>query len=325
MMAQGNQKVLVLDECNDEIQRLNATIPEFSYSGKAQMYFRTNSEDGSATFEFLDDNIEKQQVWKTLPAVQYKEYRQQVYPDVGEKYETGTDDVSYFPLVFMNYDVSGFEDCSVRISQTLFNDDEKFEYLMPVLSDGLADIETFQDWDYEKEEYFVSVYACYGGAVVGFQVVSEDGTVLQTVNFDNNFVANRYDATVFQINGKLFLSFEGYVLNESKMTRQEAMLFYELDRQSSSIRKVAEHIGEVNVYPHIADHSENITVELSEGSTDGFREIIVTNAAGQTELRVPVKDGQKRVSFPAGKLSRGMNVVNTVGTKKRHPNKVMVK
>mgnify|MGYP007056158365 FL=1 len=237
---------------------------------------------------------------------------------------------SVIDMEFYDFDAPYEMEADCRITQTLFNDDAKFEFIRPLLTDGVSsvynDYRSVYNYDLDVTVYVPYIRKTFGGRMNGFQIVSEDGTVLQTVNFDGNFVMyNSMDeeADLLRINGKLYLSFYGHVIDEPNNTMREATLIYELDRQSSQVRKVMEHVGDVTVTPRVADRSEQITVELNDEG--GIREIQVVNGNGQTEVRVPVAKGQKRVTIPASQLSRGMNVVNTVGGRNRHAQKVIVK
>lgn len=244
----------------------------------------------------------------------------------GEKQYHSFNHVGVITLHFNDFDVPYEAKRGDYITQTLFNDDEKFEYIRPLYTDGLSNITTGSTthYDYELGISFTVPYIekTYGNGITGFQVVQEDGTVIQTVNFDGGFLANFSSGLLYRINGKLYLIFEGYVLDTSSNSRRSAVLIYELERGTNKIRKVMDHVGGIVVTPHVADRSDQITVELTDEG--GIREIQVVNAQGQIEMRVPVQEGQKRVTIPASQLSRGMNVVNAIGDK-RQAQKVMVK
>ena len=88
------------------------------------------------------------------------------------------------------------------LTQTLFNDDEKFEYIRNS-SEG------------------------------GFEIVSEDGTVLQTcktVDFDEN---GPFD--IYRMNGKLYLGVPCY-----SDLRDDYQCLYKIDKQTTRIKRVAE-------------------------------------------------------------------------------------
>ncbi len=272
--------------------------------------------------------------WLTTDgSLKFVERNYQVVPVVGdyvegekEYYSTMSEGISY--VRFVDYDAPYDMESSVLLTQTLFNDDAKFEYIRPLVTDGLSYVGRGSQTRYidamgiSVEVPFIA--KTYGNRMSGFQVMSEDGTVLQTVQFDGNFVMRSYtSASLLRIHGKLYLAFEGYVLDVANSNMRQASLVYAFDRQSSQVRKVMEQVGDVVVTPRVADRSEQITVELNDEG--GIREIQVLNGNGQTEVRVPVAKGQKRVTIPASQLSRGLNVVNAVGGKHRQAHKVMVK
>lgn len=341
MAAQGEQHVF----SGDHIY-YRATHPEFSVDGMPQLYFEEEGTNG-ITFTFYDDNFVEQRQWTAQDATIGKRYEQEFIPEVtGVEYNNGEitpilsgnyipgekEEVFYtsgssrpYSLNFNDFDSPFGNEREFTITQTLFNDDDKYEYLRPVYSDGLSQISmsycrvSIDDMTFSLP----CIVKDYGTRPSGFQVVSEDGSVLQTVNFDGSFVGGQYDPNLIRIHGKLYLAFSGDVLDEANNTMSQATLFYALDRKSNQIQKVGEHIGNVNVYPRVADRSDQITVELNDNGD--IREIQVVNANGQTEVRIPVKEGQKSITIPANQLGRGMNVVNAVGRKGHQSHKVVVR
>ena len=343
MAAQGEQHFFLGDYFY-----FSATHPEFSVDGISQLYSSSHSGESEGTYTFYDDNFVKLGEWTAQNAISGKIYRQEFTLEVtGVEYNNGeiTPIVSgnYIPgereevsegysagpykLFFYDFDSPSYQDRYLRVTQTLFNDDDKYEYLRPVYSDGLSSIHMFNSWVSidDTEFYLPYIVKEYGGRCSGFQVVNEDGSVLQTVNFDGSFVGggSPEDTDLIRIHGKLYLVFYGDVLDEANNTMNEATLVYALDRKSNQIKKVGEHIGNVNVYPRVADRSDQITVELNDNGD--IREIQVVNANGQTEVRIPVKEGQKSITIPANQLGRGMNVVNAVGRKGHQSHKVVVR
>ena len=123
---------------------------------------------------------------------------------------------------FLDYDDGSYPDWSFSLSQTLFNTDEKFEYLVPAYEeyDGVTGE---YDRDYDGVIDQRTIY--YGVRTVGFSIVNEDGKTLQTVRTDGD-LANPF---IMKIGGKLYLGFD---------TGDEA-IFYRIDQQGSSVEQVA--------------------------------------------------------------------------------------
>ena len=228
--------------------------------------------------------------------------------------EEGVDNEGIISIYLNDWRSSYADGESFRLSQTLFNDDAAFEYMLPLMEIQKGELEEIdRDGDGEIDYKQTS----YSPQTVGFSIVSETGTVLQSIRFDEGFTSwSDLNADIYLMGDKCYLVFEGSLKNWN-----DACLVYSLDRTSNSIQKVAMHVGP-KVSPTVADRSETITVELGETNA---REIQVVNAAGKTTLRVPVRNGQKQVSFSARNLSRGINVVNVVGDKNSNQTKVIVK
>lgn len=70
------------------------------------------------------------------------------------------------------------------------------------------------------------------GEIIGFQIVSEDGTVLQAVNFDYGFTLSslKDGVDLLKIHGKLYLSFNG------RSNDSSAVLLCSIDSANSVVR-----------------------------------------------------------------------------------------
>lgn len=230
-----------------------------------------------------------------------------------EVVEGTTSEYLYVYIDFKDFDNTNFESQHIELTQTLFNQDEKYEYITPKYTYGLNQLYvTDRDEDGEVDE---KVFY-YGPVFCGLQVMSEEGAVLKTIDFGFNFQClggKDNDCTLFRKNGKFFMAFNGEILNEQEETKRSVTLVFEIDNAASSIRKVMEHVG-MSVSPRIADRQDVINVELDETVKEGA-ELLIVNAAGQTVSRLPLKPGQKQVAVSARELSKGMNILQVKGSK----------
>ncbi len=121
-------------------------------------------------------------------------------------------------LFFEDYDENSHPDQDFYVSQTLFNEDEKFEYLAPY-GDVSEHIEEGSDRD--GDGIVDTRYISQDFERKGYNVMSEDGTVLQTIDAP-------YIEGVYRLNGKFYLVTTDY----------EEATFYKIDRQASKITKV---------------------------------------------------------------------------------------
>lgn len=172
------------------------------------------------------------------------------------------------------------------VTQTLFNNDDKFEYL-------------------EKTKG-------------GLNIMSEDGTVLQTVKFDDENVDHDH-CVILSIDNKTYIQTLVRV-GECKYY----MYLYPITRTATGVNSVGAP-KKLHVSPTLASHNEPITVEIGDSEMNE-REIGVVNAAGQTVFVTKVHAGDKSVTIDSAKLSRGLNIVKaTNGNKPAEYCKILVR
>lgn len=224
-----------------------------------------------------------------------------------EREEYRSTEPAYFE--FNDYDNNSCVEYGFSISQTLFNNDEKYEALVPKYSqiEELSD-ERDQDGDGVIDHRTMSV----GRLPTSLSVVSEDGTELYSIETESFDYWEGYD--LIKINGKLYVALWH--------SNEDARVFFEINRETSSIKQVAKLKG-MRVSPTIAEQTDNIIVELSEGSN--AKEIVVVNGNGQVVKQIPVKNGERQITINAGSLNRGLNILNARGAKGNNNCKIIVK
>lgn len=207
-----------------------ATLPEFSYGGKAQIFTRSDKdENGKQTFTFYSDDFTKQGEL-TINPVEYEYYSKHEERAWEGEYtrgytgdwqvvseDRGTSYSGLFSLELNDFDQSCAEFSNIYISQTMFNSDDKYEYLMPVLTTESGTDEEDRDGDGNIDARYTWTRA----VLIGVQVVSETGAILQTINFPDGFKSgssSKNDIDLIKINGKLYLEFGGYDANGSRAT-----------------------------------------------------------------------------------------------------------
>lgn len=136
-------------------------------------------------------------------------------------------------------------------------------------------------------------------ALVGFQVVSEDGSIIKDITFDNGFQANSAPHYVFiiTIGEKTYMAFEGHE-NETSCT-----LFYKIDRVTSSINKVRIAPVQMSVSPTIVDRGIPINVTFVDGNADGSTIQVYSNNGirlGSSSVPAGLSQTQIRVEGAAG-------------------------
>ncbi|MDE5999911.1 MAG: hypothetical protein K2H04_07570, partial [Bacteroidaceae bacterium] len=130
----------------------------------------------------------------------------------------GVDRVSMY-----DYDNNSYPDEPIVFTQTLFNTDEKFEYIESMYEATEVIYEYDRDYDGEPDQR--EIY--HGWKSVGFRIMSEDGKVLQTISCDD---ASSNDRCIYKLNDKLYLVMYNYDAEET--------VFYKIDQQTTSVNRV---------------------------------------------------------------------------------------
>lgn len=212
----------------------------------------------------------------------------------------------------------------VCLSQTLFNQDEKYEYLS--FSYELSE-ESIYEENCPLPEYS-STFTQYGtgwrvSAYKSFNVMSEDGTILQTVTFPNGF--NMIELVEAQV---IKLADQYYILCQGEMNESETLLIYKINRSSvgASVEQVCAPI-KVGAFPSVANRNQMITIQLSgENAGNNQTNLQVVDMQGKVLNQQTIPAGQTTTTIPAHRLSNGMNLIKiTQGSKTIGTEKVIVK
>ena len=198
------------------VSSFRATLPEFSYDGKAQIFTTEKSDQGTVQKITFYSNDFTKQGELTINQEEYEyNYKSEERAWVDGKY-TGDwqvvnegKDKHYSDMISLDledFDQSCNDFRQIYISQTIFNSDDKYEYLMPVISIVNDSFEEDRDGD------GVIDYRGSGTTpkMTGIKVVSESGEVLQTINFPDGFTSSPSKGDdLMKINNKLYLRIGG--------------------------------------------------------------------------------------------------------------------
>ena len=186
------------------------------------------------------------------------------------------------------------------ISQTLFNDDDKYEAFVPVYGGEVI----FQEGNDRR------IYKNY--VVTSLKIVSETGETLHTLYAgDNMFFAcgeGSDNQQVIRIDDKIYFAVRvgNLVADNFEWVYGDSYRWYEICKETSSINFVRETRAAMNISPTIADRDAQITITLNEESGNVARELIVTSVNGQLVERRDIPAGESSVQIPASMLRSGM-------------------
>lgn len=196
----------------------------------------------------------------------------------------------YSYSAYQDFSISNYDDDfsfpkNHPFSQTLFNTDEKYEYILPVYelsSEPDSYIRNFSD------EFGVAIKRelYYNAKQTAVNVVSEDGNVLYT--FSGSWIGGAV------IGGKAYVMIEG----------SGNTTYYEIDRQTSTVRKVMSE--NVRIYPRTARRSENITIETGTDIAGQKREVVVTSMDGRVIERCTIPTGVTSTQISTARMTGGV-------------------
>ncbi len=197
----------------------------------------------------------------------------------------------------------------IVLSQTLFNTDDLYEYVIPVLEA----VDCSYKNEYEKVE---------GQKVraVGFKVVSQNGAVVSEV---------RYPAGYYSYGGEcldLYIMDDvNYLLAEVRNEQEERYhIVYEINPKSASLSMVSAP-RRVSVSPATPVKGTDVTVDLGEAAGEDCL-VNVVSASGRAVMSIRVEPGANGTRIDTGRLERGLYIVTVNdGKNSREATKIVVR
>ena len=261
------------------------------------------------TYYFYLENgklYEERVNYNTRYTGEWKKEKANVYP---------TDEKEVIDVNFRNDDMDlpeRSDDYTPLLSQTLFNDDADYEFLVVkyVVKAG-EPRETDEDGDGDID-HRVTYHSTVPDS---WEIVSENGTTLGSVKFDyiSSNDGDYHYAYLHLFKGKFYL--------ESRWHD-----YYRIDKgSSSSLQKVAMPAG-MKMFPTIARPSDEIAIEFEASADNAVRTLSVTDAAGRTVEQRTVAPDATRIAVSARRLHAGTYIFTLTENGKQVDNgKIIVK
>lgn len=326
ILAQGQSNFIETNRIPEDIGFSNMVYDLFGFNGKGSIYtYDYNDDYTHKTITFYNDDIQNTASIEidgyVCDYVMYKSRQEDENGNfTGEWIEEKYDGYLKFEWDPDCYDSSNIMSTgmSISFSQTLFNNDEKYEYILPAFSG--FEITGHEEYDRDSDGEIDMIREDYSASYAGYDVINEDGNVVCSIrpNLSNGFKIE-YGPYIQVLGGKKYLVV--YANNRDYSTWE--YIYYLIDSNSSSIQQVAAPIH-TSVFPTMPRQNEVINVEL-DGNNDEQCEIIVTNAKGQTVYKQHVAAGEHHVQIDSRRLSNGLNIVNVNNGKSQQNFKVIVK
>ena len=199
----------------------------------------------------------------------------------------------------------GKADSFFMASQTLFNKDNRYEYIMPKFKlSAKGNVSSNPDVNFgnnEENEIVDSrtVVASVENelALAGFQIL-ENGSVVADLDFEDGFegyITTDY-AYVVTIGNSVYLAFNG------SNNGEQSTIFYKINRDAGSVDKVKVIPSSMSVFPSVANQGCEINVKFNDENEMGS-EIIVTSATGMCVANLQVAKNKKSTPMHLNALS----------------------
>ena len=302
-----DESCLIVTDLDDGTRKIAIDYTNSKYNTNSQMYFAYDYFGMKYPKVYFIENGEGVTGYMARYAVEYSEWVA-AGTSVND-YSTNQRRISLCNINLNNGD--GRATTYFDLSQTLFNSDEGFEYILPKYKlsangniGGFLEITGGEEPEIITTQRSTIISEQKELALAGFQVLSEDGNVVSDITFDGDFEGNidlDY-AFVITIGNSTYLAFDGYCNDQS------STIFYKIDRSTSSIQKVKTASSTMKLSPNMVNSGSTINVNFGDANEKGS-DIIVVSASG-TEVRTyHVPAGQTSIQIQANS-SAGMYCIS---------------
>lgn len=202
-----------------------------------------------------------------------------------QEYEPRTSEYSYgIADTYLNIDGRDI-DTNLSATQKLYNDDDAYEYLVPILSyttheyyhgsciDGMYEYKTVSEGD---------------DNIIGLKLMNDRGETLQTL-----------DAP--------YTGIHAYILGGNKYCSADQEKYYRIGKSGSSALAEISLPSGVSISPSVVRHSTPVTVTAAESDRDRTIKVIGTNGMVMTTTEIPA--GRTSTTINTSRFPAGMYVV----------------
>ena len=218
-----------------------------------------------------------------------------------------------------------YEEDGIIASQTLFNNDEKWEFLRPVFAE-FADYDHYETREEDRDGDGEIDYkqTKYRDKLKAYEVVSENGNVLTTITVPEG----EYYAPLFiNWDGETFfgIAVEKKIEEDEDDYYEEYIAVYNIDKNASSVKKIAETPA-MRVSPALANRNSTVNVTLDAETAKNGGELVITDSNGRAIARRRVEAGQTSVPVTTDRMSSGVyNITLTEKGQKVENARIIVK
>ena len=316
-----NQSCLIIKDFGDGTRKITVDYTNSGYTTNRQMYFAYDYFGMQYPKVYFIENSEGLTGYRVEYAVEYSEW--QATGTTVNDYSADQDRIRLCNINLNNGD--GRANSYFEVSQTLFNSDEGFEYILPKYKlsangnvGGSYVINGGGDTEQITTQRSVVISEQKELALAGFQVLSEDGNVVSDITFDGDFEGSiDLDCAVgITIGNTTYLAFDGY------SNGQSSTIFYKIDRSTSSIQKVKTAPSTMKLTPTVVNSGSTINVNFGDDNVKGS-DLVVVSASGAAVQTYHVPAGQTSAQIQAN-TSAGMYCISRLQKNKAAETKKII-
>ena len=316
-----NESCLIIKDFGDGTRKITVDYTNSGYTTNRQMYFAYDYFGMQYPKVYFIENSEGLTGYRVEYAVEYSEW--QATGTTVNDYSADQDRIRLCNINLNNGD--GRANSYFEVSQTLFNSDEGFEYILPKYKlsangnvGGSYVINGGGDTEQITTQRSVVISEQKELALAGFQVLSEDGNVVSDITFDGDFEGSiDLDcAFVITIGNTTYLAFDGY------SNGQSSTIFYKIDRSTSSIQKVKTAPSTMKLTPTVVNSGSTINVNFGDDNAKGS-DLVVVSASGAAVQTYHVPAGQTSAQIQAN-TSAGMYCISRLQKNKAAETKKII-
>lgn len=275
-IASSAQSPVEIPGGNNGYADLNNVPGIYMASGETQVYLKDeNTDTGLYTLTLLNHDFTNKDVIQFQAPMNF----------------------STSPNIFYNiYDMTEgrcWGEATVEFTQTLFNSDNDYEFLVPIY--GSETINFITDNIYKT---------------IGYKIVNTKGETIYTFLFPEKQYNDHGSTSVYVFSDKIVLEFDTKEDNSTQAYDYTYhTLAYAIDRNSYGANKnVTLTSDRIVVSPTLLTNREPVNVQLA--NTQNPCSITVFSAAGAMVYNTTAPAGINLITIPANTLPHGMNIVH---------------
>lgn len=206
------------------------------------------------------------------------------YSDKWIKYHEAISEYTSYPgNTYLNINGRDIEG-SLTATQKLFNDDDAYEYIVPIF--------TYKTVEYYEGACINGMYeyktAEVGDFVTGFKIMNDKGETLQTFNSSWH---NMY----------------AYILGENIYVTPDNGKYYRVNKSGSSTLAEVSMPSGVSISPRVAQNSTPVNITATESDSDRTIKVISANGSVMTTTKIPA--GSTSATINTSRFRSGTYIV----------------